>query len=55
MDEGRPGKGKTMAMIGLVEMMTQQATRSCKPSHLAYFFCQDGVLHLSNPVSILPR
>ncbi|KAI9369820.1 WD40 repeat-like protein [Aspergillus egyptiacus] len=48
---GGPGKGKTMAMIGLVDILNNKACPS--PGHLAYFFCQDGVPHLNDAVSVL--
>jgi hypothetical protein len=48
--KGDPGKGKTMLMIGLVDMLTDQLKSS---SALSYFFCQNAVPHLNNGVSVL--
>jgi len=48
--KGDPGKGKTMLMIGLVDMLTNQLKGS---SALSYFFCQNTVPHLNNGVSVL--
>ncbi|KAH8430968.1 uncharacterized protein LDX57_008630 [Aspergillus melleus] len=45
--KGGPGKGKTMAMIGLVDFYLPQIADLC------YFFCQNGIPHLNNAVSVL--
>src|SRR5438045_3743703 len=48
--KGDPGKGKTMLMIGLVNMLTDDLKDS---SAISYFFCQNTVPHLNNAVSVL--
>ena len=48
--KGDPGKGKTMLMIGLVDMLTDDLKSS---SAISYFFCQNTVPYLNNAVSVL--
>ncbi|PGH11683.1 hypothetical protein AJ79_04706 [Helicocarpus griseus UAMH5409] len=48
--KGEPGKGKTMLMIGVVDMLTDQLNGF---SGLSYFFLQSSVPHLNNGVSVL--
>lgn len=50
--KGTPGKGKAMAMIGLVDTLTDQ-TNAQSRSYLSYFFCQNYIPHLNNANSIL--
>lgn len=50
--KGGPGKGKTMAMISLVDMLTDQIKVDCRGS-LCYFFCQTSIPHLNNAASVL--
>lgn len=50
--KGTPGKGKTMAMIGLVDTLTDQMNAQTR-SYLSYFFCQNSIPHLNNANSVL--
>lgn len=50
--KGTPGKGKTMAMIGLVDTLTDQMNAQSR-SYLPYFFCQNSIPHLNNANSVL--
>ncbi|KKZ67068.1 hypothetical protein EMCG_07239 [[Emmonsia] crescens] len=47
---GEPGKGKTMLMIGLIDVFTTQLNGS---DSLSYFFLQNSAPHLNNGVSVL--
>ncbi|KAK1146821.1 hypothetical protein N8T08_002582 [Aspergillus melleus] len=48
--KGGPGKGKTMAMIGLVD---SHAAQIPDRDIFCYFFCQNSIPHLNNAVSVL--
>lgn len=51
--KGGPGKGKTMTLIGLVQLLKNPECSESSISSLAYFFFQSNVPHLNNALSAL--
>ncbi|KAB2573050.1 Vegetative incompatibility protein HET-E-1 [Lasiodiplodia theobromae] len=51
--KGGPGKGKTMIMAGLVDILSEEARNSEGAVALSYFFCQNSESELRNVTSIV--
>ncbi|KAL3471199.1 hypothetical protein BJX99DRAFT_237947 [Aspergillus californicus] len=51
--KGGPGKGKTMTLVGLVELFDNPHCPESSIPNIAYFFFQNSIPHLNNAVSAL--
>lgn len=51
--KGGPGKGKTMMMAGLVDLLERMSNESTDSFALSYFFCQNADAELRKVTSIL--
>lgn len=51
--KGDAGKGKTMMMIALISVLSQQLQTNSGPGLLSYFFCQATDARLNNAISVL--